>query len=126
MFEKNQQKEENLPFSPRVGCMISFVLIAIPVCLLIAVGALAARNELALNLGPVREARLWLVRKGPEQGIGFSFMGKESGTQPLGRVCYETKVHFLLWSSLQLQRQASYCDCYVLEGMDWELVGACP
>jgi hypothetical protein len=94
--------------------------------MILGVGVLAARGEVVLSLDPVREYRIWLVREGPEQGLGYSSMKRISGSRAEGTLCYETRVKFLLWKSSSIERQASYCDCYNLDTEGWELVDTCP
>jgi hypothetical protein len=122
---EGQRPDENMPFSPGVGCLISFLFAAIPVCLILGASALALRGELTVNLGPVRQARLWVIREGIEQGLGLSTMGKVSGDEDSGLVCYRTDVHFLLWKSLKVERQASYCECYDFDAGRWQIDGEC-
>jgi hypothetical protein len=122
---ENQRPDENMPFSPGVGCLISFLIAAIPVCLILGASALALRGELVVNSGPVRKARLWVVREGAEQGLGLSTMAKVSGDVDSGHICYRTNVHFLLWKSLKVERQASYCECYGFEAGSWQIDGDC-
>jgi hypothetical protein len=115
-----------MPFSPGVGCLISFLLAAIPVCFIMGVFVLAVQNEVVLNYGPVRELRLWVVREGTEQGLGISTMGRVSGREAAGEVCYRSNVHFLLWRSLDIERQAHYCECFALADGGWEFIRGCP
>lgn len=114
-----------MPFSPGVGCLISFLIAAIPVCLILGASALALRGELVANSGPVRKARLWVVREGAEQGLGLSTMEKVSGDEDSDFICYRTNVHFLLWKSLKVERQTSYCECYDFEAGHWQTDGGC-
>jgi hypothetical protein len=115
-----------MPFSPRVGCLISFLVVVLPVCLMLGVAALWIRGEFVLKLGPVQEVRVWLARQGPEQGLGYSSMKQVSECEASDRICYETEVNYLLWRSLELDRQATYCDCYELDSSTWVWVGVCP
>ncbi|MGD8553495.1 MAG: hypothetical protein PVH60_00560 [Anaerolineales bacterium] len=126
MEKELRNSEKQMPFSPAVGCLISFLLAAIPVCLIMGVFVLAVRNEIVLSLGPVREVRLWFVTEGQEQGLGISTMEKVSGEEDLGEVCYRSNVHFLLWRSLDIERQSLYCECYDLKDGVWGFVGDCP
>jgi hypothetical protein len=121
-----EKQEQAMPFSPAVGCLVSFLIAAVPVCLILGVVALALRGEFTFDLGPVREARVWMVREGQEQGIGLSTMKRTAGSERSGEVCYQSSVHFLLWRSLRIERQADYCECYQLDPNGWQYAGKCP
>lgn len=124
--EIDHKQEKVMPFSPGVGCLVSFFIAAVPVCLILFIVALALRGEFTFNLGPVREARIWMVREGQEQGIGLSTMKRTEGSERAGEVCYRSSVHFLLWRSLKIERQAGYCECYQLVAAGWQYTGECP
>lgn len=118
--------EQALPFSPAAGCLISFLVAIIPACLLLTALALAVRGELTYRLGPVREWRVWLVREGSEQGLGYSNMTRAPAVEKPGEACFETHVYFILWKSMDIKRQAVYCDCFAQRSSGWALTGACP
>lgn len=126
MDNQSRKIEKPMPFSPAVGCLISFLLAVIPVCLILAAAALVVRGEIIFEASPLQQHRVWVVREGEEQGIGYSRMQRVSGREEQGRVCYRTLVGFLLWKSLQIERQAEYCDCFVRGPSGWESLGECP
>lgn len=121
-----QRRDETMPFTPRVGCLISSFFAAIPVCLILGAVTLAMQGEFTFELGPVREARVWMIREGQEQGVGWSTMKRTTGNEVSNTVCYQTSVHFLLWKSLQVERQALYCESYRLDAGGWQYAGECP
>lgn len=121
-----REEDQVMPFSPAVGCLISFLIVAIPVCLILGSAALLLRGELTLKTGPVSEIRLWVVREGVEQGVGLSTMQRVAGGDKTDFVCYRSEVHFLLWRSLAVERQSTYCECYEYELGRWTYSGECP
>ena len=121
-----RSKDGEMPFSPAVGCLISFLITLLPVCLIIGATVLVVREEITLKTSPVGEIRLWLVREGNEQGVGLSTMQRVAGGEKSDHVCYRSQVHFLLWRSLAVERQSTYCECYEFDGGRWTFSGACP
>ena len=126
MADEARSRDGQMPFSPAAGCLISFLIALIPVCLIFGAVWLMVREQITLKTGPVGEIRLWLVRQGTEQGVGLSTMHQVAGGEKSDYVCYRSVVHFLLWRSLAVERQSTYCECYEFEAGRWIFSGGCP
>ena len=118
--------ERPMPFSPRLGCMISVAAAVLALCLGLAFFQVAFRGGLTLHTSELRETRLWLVDNGETRGLGYSRMQRVSGSEQSGAVCLRTKVTFWLWSGGQPGLNTSYCECFQESGPGWIPAGACP
>lgn len=117
---------DDLPISPGLGCLVSLLAGLIGALIVFQTIKLAAQGEIRLGGGELTPNRIWVVREGDIQGLGWSTGRVVAGSRSGPRVCVRTKVSFLLWRADGPAQPADFCDCFQRSGGGWQPAGACP
>lgn len=116
---------EDLLISPALGCLISIFLGLAAVALLFGLARLLSDDEIRLGGGELTPNRVWLIRERERQGLAFSTGRVVEGSLRADRVCVETDVRFLLWTSEAPFEPIRYCDCYLKDDQTWRYQAPC-
>lgn len=114
---------DRLPFSPAVGCVLAVLAGLVCASAFFAVLWMTQRGEIAYAPEPYRGVRLWIVRGGEGDGLGLSVTRPLPGATD-GKICAETTVRYIP-SSADLERDVSYCECFVRDGEAWLAAEGC-
>ena len=112
--------------SPRSGCLLAILALALSLGLVYLIGMLVTRGEVVVARGEPDEFRLWLVSDGANQGLAYSIARRVRPPTNSDAVCYQTRVRFMLWQAQSPVEGVSYCSCFRQVGDGRQEVGPCP
>ena len=119
------RREERLPFSPGVGCVVS-VLGG-----LICAGAFFfllwfnQQGQIVYAPEPYRATRVWILRGVEGRGLAVSTTRPLTGATS-DRVCARTSVDFYFLGGGIPEANTDYCECFTRTDSGWTLAGDCP
>jgi hypothetical protein len=118
-------REERLPFSPGVGCLLSFLAGLACAGAFFFVLWFNQQGQIVYSPEPYRVTRVWILRGAEGKGLGFSTSRPLPGATT-DRICARTEVRFFFISGGMPEANTDYCDCYARSESGWAFAGACP
>lgn len=118
-------REERLPFSPGVGCLLSILVGMVCAGAFFLILWLNQQGQIVYAPEPYRVTRVWTLSEVEGRGLGIS------RTRPLpgataDEVCARTEVHFYFLGPGVSDADTDYCECFTRTESGWSSAGSCP
>jgi len=117
-------REERLPFSPAVGCLLSVLLGLVCAAACFALLWVSDQGQFVYAPDPFRVTRVWILRGVEGRGLAVSTT-RPLPTASADETCTRTTVRFYFTGRAVPGADTEYCECYVRDGSSWVPSGPC-
>lgn len=119
------QRNDDLPFSPWIGCLVAILVGVLAAFLVVQIARLAFFGEIRLGGPSIAPHRIWYVQDADNAGIMASTTRVVAGSMAGERVCLRTSVHAFLWRRDESNSIGGYCLCYERIDGRWSQQDTC-